>query len=301
MRTISGISTRISKQMGQAGLLPLALATLMLASCGGGDQHRAELDLDSLDGQWDTFIRMRYGAPGEEVVSWWDGKVFSVVPGEKPEALFGIIGHNIGQVLPAEDGTYQWVSREVAYYTDLKTGEILSHWDNPWTGERVKVVDVFNDPVNGVNIRGRSPLSFRRGSDGTVMLQFDVPLEYPNPLQPEDYPESSSGSMYRASEHFLFYSPEEALTSGADYVPMSVAWTRTGPWLPWMKMGSSEGRLVYVSVGGKHPSIDDLDPRDLAHTREQHPKFMHAPTEYTTPNETSWTVYRRLAESGELD
>ena len=193
MRTISGISTRISKQMGQAGLLPLALATLMLASCGGGDQHRAELDLDSLDGQWDTFIRMRYGAPGEEVVSWWDGKVFSVVPGEKPEALFGIIGHNIGQVLPAEDGTYQWVSREVAYYTDLKTGEILSHWDNPWTGERVKVVDVFNDPVNGANIRGRSPLSFKRGSDGTVMLQFDVPLEYPNPLQPQDYPESSSG------------------------------------------------------------------------------------------------------------
>ncbi|GIT37224.1 MAG: hypothetical protein Ct9H300mP6_10920 [Gammaproteobacteria bacterium] len=37
---------------------------------------------------------------------------------------------------------YRMVSRELLFYQDPKTGEILDQWTNPWTGETVDVLHV---------------------------------------------------------------------------------------------------------------------------------------------------------------
>ena len=54
---------------------------------------------------------------------------------------------------------YKLVSREILLYKDPKTGEVLSKWENPWSGETVDVLHVANDPVNFTNLR-------RSGRDG---------------------------------------------------------------------------------------------------------------------------------------
>jgi hypothetical protein len=40
------------------------------------------------------------------------------------------------------------VLREIGLYTDLKSGEILEEWRNPYLDETVKVVPIANDPFN---------------------------------------------------------------------------------------------------------------------------------------------------------
>jgi hypothetical protein len=38
--------------------------------------------------------------------------------------------------------------REIILYTDLRSGEVLEEWYNPYIDETVKVVHVDNDPYN---------------------------------------------------------------------------------------------------------------------------------------------------------
>jgi len=67
---------------------------------------------------------------------------------------------NIRQCVAVEDperGTgYKLVSREILLYLDPQTGEVLETWQNPWSGETVRVLHVANDPVNSTSyVTGR--------------------------------------------------------------------------------------------------------------------------------------------------
>ena len=66
---------------------------------------------------------------------------------------FRVVGMNVRQCVTLDDPEkgegYRMVSREIMLYLDPQSGEILRDWENPWTGEMVKVLHVANDPVNG--------------------------------------------------------------------------------------------------------------------------------------------------------
>jgi Protein of unknown function (DUF1838) len=89
---------------------------------------------------------------GEPAVYYGSGKVYSRVEGEPDRPLFNGEGMNIRQCVAVNDATrgkgYRHVSREVMFFTDPKTGQIVRQWANPWTGETVDVMQIANDPVN---------------------------------------------------------------------------------------------------------------------------------------------------------
>ena len=58
------------------------------------------------------------------------------------------MGFNAGRFVKAPHGSAQFISREVAYYKNLTTGEVVNQWDNPFTSEKNAVLQVTNDPVN---------------------------------------------------------------------------------------------------------------------------------------------------------
>ena len=78
--------------------------------------------------------------------AWWRG----VKPGEAVRPLFDFQVFSTIRVVRLADGNYQRMTKEVVFYTDLKTGAILDEWKNPYTGETVKVVDIANDPYNWI-------------------------------------------------------------------------------------------------------------------------------------------------------
>lgn len=280
----------------------ILVSALALPGAAGLAQAQAQtqtqtVDTSSAAGQLDSFMRIRATNDGREVFANWWVTVYAAIPGERPRELFRLDGFNVGRFVKAEDGSAQFITREVAYYRDLKTGEFLKEWTNPLTNEKNTVLHVLNDPVNSrwaapkAGEPGRLP--FMQSGD-EVFLRLDVPLSYPNPLQPAEYPAESSGPTYVASEHFTFFAKTRDLAdTKATSVPSTWAWARTGPWLPWMKMGARPGNLIYSGHGRKFMKFDDLpaDIRDF--TKANYPLYMTSPATYVTPNETSWTYYKK--------
>ena len=242
---------------------------------------------------------MRASNDGKEVFANWWVTVFAVVPGERPREIMKLEGYNAGRFAKNADGSAEFISREVAYYKDSRTGEILKEWKNPFTNEMNTVITVANDPVNSkyaapkAGEAGRYPFMV---SGDDVFLRLDVPLAYPNALQPAEFPAESSGPTYLASEHFTFFGKTTDLQNKSlASVPLTYAWARTGPWLPWMKMGTRPGYILYSGHGRKYASFAELPADIQAYTRANFPLYVSAPASYTTPNETSWTYYKKLA------
>jgi hypothetical protein len=272
----------------------IAVAAAALALAG---TSAAALDMSAYAGQMLAYQKLRGNANGADTIADWQVTVYVVEPGKKAVAIMRLDGFNVGRFAKQPDGSVQWLSREVAYYRDLKTGKILTEWDNPMTGQQNKVLHVINDPVNSkmaaTPAPNQPPLPWNiRGED--VFLKMDIPLAYPNALQPADYPEESSGPTYFASEHFLFFAKtRDLMDDKTTSIPATYAWTRTGPWLPWMKMGARPGYLLYSGQGKKLKGPEELDAAVREYTTKNHPDFMTSPKTYVTPNETSWTYYKK--------
>ena len=165
----------------------------------------AAYDVTKPENSGEAFVRMRGDTSGADVIADWHTTVFIVEPGKRAVAVMRLDGFNVGRASKNADGSYQWLSREVAYYRDLKTGKILDKWENPLTGKINDVIQVINDPVNSVFGRPGGSLPWRvKGDD--VFMTIDVPLAYPNSLLPADFPEESTGPMYFATERFMFFS-----------------------------------------------------------------------------------------------
>lgn len=269
-------------------------AALLTAAMALSAQAAPALDLDSPQASLQAMVKMRCSLdPTQEAILWWKGTIFAEQPGQKSEPLLGFEGYNICRTEKQADGTWRLYTREIAFYRDLKTGAILDRWSNPLSGKVDTVVPVENDPVNQV-LSSRWKLPWIVQGD-RAMLAMNIPLAYPNPLQPDAYPLESSGPIYIGSEHFVFFTPLADLanpklaTAPADY-----GWTRVGPWLPWMQLGQRPGNLLYIAQGVKLSSFDQL-PKDIQQrVQRDHPAYTHAPKTWVQPNETSWGFYKKL-------
>ena len=259
------------------------------------------LDLQSEQGSLEAMVKLRCSLdPKQEEILWWAGTLFAQEPGKKAYPLMGFEGYNICRAEKQPDGVWRLYTRELTFYRDLKTGKIIDSWDNPISGERNEVMQVANDPVNTVlNAPGR-PLHLPWVEAGDqVMLTLNIPLAYPNPLQPEEFPAEYSGPTYMGSEHFMFFAPRADLENPAlKSVPVTYGWTRVGPWLPWMKLGTRPGSLLYIAQGNKRGSVSEL-PADIQElVRNKYPEYARAPETWVQPNMTSWSLYKQLKQAG---
>ena len=248
--------------------------------------------------------------PGEVSLFWWQGEVYSRIPGEKDRHLFNVQGANVRQCGRYEDEVrglgFRSVSREVMFYMDPETGAILETWDNPWTGETVEVIQVHNDPVNSRSIR------WSRDEQGKPAATFDgmtvmngvalqgggaARLFYDNPLQ-GDYQEYEGGK-YHASEFLtIAYPMEDALDSSRTAIQDAViSWGRVSGWLPWMKMRGRSGLLVHYTHGMRLHDWGDLPEKLRVEIETDYPRFTQPPpVDDRRPNETSWTVFKRVID-----
>ena len=215
------------------------------------------------------------------------------------------------RVLRQPDDSYQRLCRELVFYRDLKTGQLLDQWDNPYSGERVRVVDIANDPFNfriseffpdppsygGLNT-AKPPkrpllLEWTLVNDHTVTLDSDIHLYYRNALDPAVWPRESSGPMNRVSEFFRYFiRREDAEDPSKTHLPHNGVWSRVTPWLPWMLMGPDPGHVLYM---GRFTSIERPEqappPRSSRGSRERFPLYLTAPDKW---------VGAELLQPGEL-
>jgi hypothetical protein len=268
------------------------------------------LDLTTAHGSMMAMARLEGDLdPKKSKYGWASGVLFGVVPNEKVRDLMGVKVFSSTRVLQQADGSFQRLSREVVYYTDIKTGAFLEVYDNPYTNEQVKVVTIANDPFNykieefypappsygGLNKDAppRRPFLLDWTVKGDMLNLFQyINLFYPSALQPDKWPRESPGKMSQVSEIFLYIislaDMQDARKTSVNYTG---SWSRITPWLPWMLMGQAPGHCSYECQMGATDSLDDIDPQLIAHVREKNPTYLSAPETWVEPSLSSLEHY----------
>jgi Protein of unknown function (DUF1838) len=235
---------------------------------------------------------------GKDVVYYMKGYTYAFIPGERPQRIFGFEGYNIRRRIetPEKDGFFH-ATREIVFYTDPLTGEILSEWRNPFTQQKNEVFHIANDPVN-YRVRVRGGKHFNVSLDGKRELG-----EIASPQEWDDYyvwqrdvfpfyPMPGWDKNYTSAELFDYYVPKADLERDGPPSVM-VSWTRVGPWLPWMGMDKRDGLMIYHARSKRMESWDQLPERIKKTVKEKFPVYQTAPAEVdpNRPNVTSWTHY----------
>ena len=133
--TVAGFSRRGVLGMGVAAGLGSA-ASLVGGLARAGSRP---LDLRTAEDNIYAFAKT-WGTLGDEAVfGGHEGVFFAVVGNRRAIPLFGYVGFGSLQfrILPSGDAEYR--GKDATFYTDLKTGELLDTWQNPFTGKTVKV------------------------------------------------------------------------------------------------------------------------------------------------------------------
>jgi hypothetical protein len=240
----------------------------------------------------EELVRTRCSTDGSNIYMEWQGSVYAFVPQEKQQKLFNIIGMNASRCFH-DDGKWFLTSREVTFYLNPQTNQVIERWQNPWTREIVPVVHVAINPVQNT-LAGEYPVFF---DSKNVTFLLDIPLTYPNILGKDPkFKDYSPQALYQAGEFFQFTAPTKEVTdtSKATTDSFSGTWTRTGPWLPWMKMKNQPGNLFYSAAIRKLRNFEQLSPSLQKLIESRLPIYKEAPNRFLkVKNETSWTYFHK--------
>lgn len=289
-----------------AGLTAAAAPVASSVSAAPG-----RIDLSTPEGNMTAWVKLDGRLDGDGVsLGMWDGVVMSVW-GQQIAArpLFGFTGFGYSRWLDNGDGTWTKLHKEVGFYTDLASGDILDEWENPYLDhEKVAVWPVYNDPVNFVlkpiveggydpDFRMEFMLPWYRRGHNRISTSQDVNLRWPNLLGKEDWPREHTGEFVRVGEYFQLHAPEDELLDPDVPTVTSVGtWQRIGNYLPWMLMEERPGHLFYRTNTAKLPGgIDELPPRLRAAAEKRFPDYLEPPSVWTEPNVSSFEVYARDA------
>ncbi len=285
---------RFAKRFGNV-LLALVSTSMALSSVAAVDLESPKTSLEIMrkihcsleDGKIETF--------------WWNGRAYSRVPGEKDRLLFQVEGMNTRRCVSLDSeagaGGFKLVSREILLYKDPVTGQILRDWENPWTGETVKVIHVANDPVNGkFTETGRDgrPFSLPLTTQGDQWwMTQTIPLFYKSPLG-GDY-QRYVGGMYQATEMFNYFGDVADLDDDdKDSIATRIGWVRMSDWLPWMEMRGRAGMIYFHTAGRKVNSYDEISDLIKAEIAQNYPEYTKPPPlDDDRPNVTSWIFFKR--------
>lgn len=290
-----------------------AVGGAAVAAAAQGTAPKRALRFD--DPIWNREVKARMDGsvdPKKFVCGSVTGTVCGVRDNERVKPLLRFEVFSTIRMVPQSNGSYQRLCREVVFYRDLATGKLLDQWDNPYTGERVRVVDVANDPFNyvisewfpeppsygGLN-KDKPPrrpflLNWGLADEETVTLETDIHLYYPSALRPEKWPRETPGPMSRVSEMFRFFARRADVENPElDFIPSHGVWSRITPWLPWMLMDQAPGHIVYLgNMATRRTS--DLHPRDvMQRVQERYPRYLTAPETWEEPSLSSLERYAR--------
>lgn len=300
--------------IGTAALAAAAPAMAKIRTTDPASIKGPFLDLTTPEGNREAWARLLGNTDMTSTkYGWAQGIIQGVRPGEAVRDLCGFTMMSCAKLLPHESGEgYRKVLREVGLYTDLKTGEIIEEWTNPYLNETVKVVPIANDPFNhiismwkpappsygGINNAAPPPkvplqMDWTRRGD-TLNLFSYINLFYPSSLPPEKWPRESGNHFNQVTETFLYQIPwADMQNRRKTSVEYNGTWSRITPWLPWMLMGPTEGHCVYNTFMGAVDDINKIDRKTLDYVEKKFPKYLQAPEKWEEPSWSSLEWYAK--------
>jgi hypothetical protein len=252
-----------------------------------------------------ALLKLQADISGAPVMGAFAGQAYAWIPNDKNHLLFNTYGIGSSRIeFSREENGFRFHHREVLYYLDPRTHEVLREWANPFTGRRVEVLHIQNDPVNRFyplsGGRFSPPYPYTVVGDDLV-FQLDVLLAHPSPMPRAHYPMHSQQDMYQTAELWAIHGRlseinDPSVTSGACHT----AWARVGLWLPFMEMGDRPGQMIYHSQSFKLANrAADLPKAIREYTEKHHPQFLEPPREWAglAQNENTWTYSKKVIDA----
>jgi hypothetical protein len=313
----------VSRRSAIGAVAGLAAGTLIQSGAQAGAGGRS-LNFDDPYDNLYAFGKI-WGSYGEPVLSGFHGLMYARIGARRLIPLFGYTGTGVMQAKIDEQRNLWIRGKETGYFTDLASGDIMDSWDNPFTGEKVKVFNFYNPRMGGRltaemprfamgaarddatlmnegthrNADGKVPflLPFETYGD-SLMLAWDYAHEYTNPVSADRWPKACTGPRISPSEHFTFtMSLAEMQDRGAPSCRFSAGFSRLSQWWPWMRMGGHELAETGVLFGRMfshkgQKGTGDIPPKVLAYIEKNAPDYLVPPADWpnATPHGT-WEAY----------
>jgi hypothetical protein len=265
----------------------------VLAASGLTTEKDPDLDLDDPETNFMAMMKIRGDLAEKDFYFAFPGEAWAMPHQEKPVKCFRTFGLGAGRLEKVPEG-YRIYSREVLYYLDATTGEIIEEWSNPWLdGKKVEVFHINNDPVNGVFAQGGIPMLappypyVSYGDD--IAFQWNFFIFHPAAMSRAEYPLFSSGDQDQHAELWgIMGKKSEVLNPDITSASSVMSWSRVCDWLPWMEMGANPSKMVFHSHSVKLMNGPTDLPREiLDYTEKNFPKYLSAPTEWNGPQMTA--------------
>jgi hypothetical protein len=296
---VAGASAAMRSDPAKAAVPALTGPYLDLTTGHGNMLARARID-GNLDES-----KIKYGM-GTGVVS-------GVRPGEAVRQLFGFEIFSAARLRKQPDDSYQLLHREVVYYTDLKSGEIINDFKNPYTDETVKVADIVNDPWNeriesyypdppsygGLIKPPQGPkrpyiMNWSAIPGGVLTAMQEIDLFYPATLKPDKWPRESAGPMNQVSEIYTYFVNAADMQNPAKTsLVCHGGWSRVTPWLPWMLMGQTPGHILYSAVVSNFDDLNQAKRNVVDYTLKHYPQMVSPPETWSDVSLSSLEMYAR--------
>ncbi len=292
--------------------LPVAAnISTLLAARQSANLSGPYLDLATPEGNVLAYARIQGNIEPEATsFSWYSGRVSGIRPGEAAQDLMGIIGMGAVRMLPLEnEAGFQMLRKELGFFTDLESGEVIDRWTNPYLDESVEVVHLANPAINAAikPYQQRQGLykEIDEGGQGTpfilpwkmvggrAMTEQHSNLWVKNPMDPNIWKRESAGESIAISDSNTFnVAIEDLQNPELKKVPSFGNWTHQRPWQPWMLMGQDPGFIQYTCFTGSAASLADMPEQIVSLAQARFPEFLVAPTEISPP-ESSLARYMR--------
>jgi hypothetical protein len=231
------------------------------------------------------YRKLRF-AMHENLFCWWlRGTKFGVVDA-RVTPLYNMEIASLFRCQQGPGDEFSVVSLELVYNTDLVSGEPLTEWRNPYSGDTVAMRPA--DPVGpvtvpyrasgpvlptslpGASLRHEHRWAFFDGDQDTQLLRDEsVSTVTPVGVIAPDFVVSDL-STYQASKRDL-------ANKRLALAPASVAFNAVSNWQRWMKMGDRPGNLLSRGVGRKVAKIADCPAPYQKLLARFHPEILRDP------------------------
>jgi len=222
--------------------------------------------------------------------------------------LYTMSNLNIRKWYPQPDGGFKAKVFECGTYTKFDSYEPLDEWDNPFTGEKIKVWNFLGGPLNlAIGADGSigtgpeatvkpKPQNIEVIGDTVFMPQASA-FSYPNPFQPKDWPKESSGEKMFWDSHYLFMAKAaDVANPNIASVPAQVQLQNLVSWGYWTRMGQQPGRSWGRGFGSKLKSLDELPKSVRAELEKKTPQIFDTANWKELVNETD--EYKKTHKPG---
>lgn len=249
------------RAMGTLAALAAGATTVTTAKNHGG---MIRLKLDDPVAALKARVKVMGSIAEERVVSFLRFHVYGQMPHEPARPLFSMNNLIVGYWRPGDDDSYHLKHYEVGYYAGFDTDDAIETWTNPYTEKEIELFPFVLGPINRqyktdtVVAPGLAPLPLTSHVMGDRFFVATQSISrIPNIMQPDEWPERSSGENVNWSSFMTYSAPvAEVADPQRTHVGAHIQLQNFVSWQPWMFMGQRPGGLMSRAFG---THIDDFD------------------------------------------